>query len=160
MAIQRRTGGTGLMLAVVAAALLLGALAAQFGGGPPRVAAKPKTYDFGSKANFKRSCEAGGLLAGSFIDTGDMTICVWNDGSRTVCDPSGNNCTDYPKPLTRPTPSDHQTGGLTTLQGGSTGATAPTPSGTIMTLLGATPVSGGSRGNPGGPPSAGATPAA
>lgn len=49
---------------------------------------------WGSKADFEWFC---GLVGGGWIDSpGDnMTICVYPDGSREVCDQQGNNCTIY-----------------------------------------------------------------
>jgi hypothetical protein len=49
------------------------------------------------KASFKSSCDQHG---GTFIDspTDGLTICVWPDGSKTVCDRNGADCINYPPP--------------------------------------------------------------
>lgn len=163
MNLTRWTSGTRTAVAALVVALLLGALALQ-GGGPPSVAAKPKPRpvpvdSFRSKADFKAWCE---LYGGTFIDSATQTACLEDTGV-TVCDPDGKNCLSYPNadlpPLTRPTPANHQTGGLTTLAGGSTDATGASQGGG-STLVLATPVTGGGRGDSGGPPQAAATPAA
>ena len=164
MVTQRRTLGTGLIVVVV---LLLGALALQVGGvgGLQHAAAKPKPRplpvgSFKDKAQFKVWCE---LMGGTFVDSATQTACL-EDSGVTVCDKNGQNCLSYPDPglppLIRPTPANQGTGSTHTgAVDGSAGAPSPTPGGTLMTLLGATPVSGDSRGNPGGPPPL-ATPAA
>src|SRR5829696_6104255 len=52
--------------------------------------------DWGSKADFKEFCD---LIGGGFIDSpGDnMTICVYPNGDREVCDQNGGDCVVFPK---------------------------------------------------------------
>ncbi len=52
--------------------------------------------DWGSKADFEEFC---GLIGGGFIDApaDNMTICVYPNGDREVCDQNGGNCTVFPK---------------------------------------------------------------
>jgi hypothetical protein len=82
---------------IVLGAVLVGlAILATVGGGDSALA-ETKGPGHGSKEVFKSSCDQYG---GTFIDSpkDGLTICVWPDGGKTVCDSSGNDCTNYPPP--------------------------------------------------------------
>jgi hypothetical protein len=75
---------------------LAGALALLGTGRWNRVLAD-KTLNNGDKATFEKSCKQ---YNGEFVDSpkDKLTLCVWSDGSRTVCDQNGNDCENYPPP--------------------------------------------------------------
>ena len=80
----------------LAAAVVGLAVLATVGGGDSALAKELRPGN-GSKASFKSSCDQHG---GTFIDSpkDGLTICVWGDGSKTVCDANGNDCINYPPP--------------------------------------------------------------
>jgi len=82
---------------IVLSAVVVGlAVLAMVGSGDSALA-KESRPGHGDKSIFKSSCDQHG---GTFIDspTDGLTICVWSDGSKTVCDSNGNDCTNYPPP--------------------------------------------------------------
>ena len=76
---------------------------AMVGGGDSALAKELRPGN-GDKATFKSSCDQHG---GTFIDSPSdkLTICVWGDGSKTVCDANGNDCINYPPPPKKQTDS-------------------------------------------------------
>jgi hypothetical protein len=53
------------------------------------------TYNYGSKAELKRRCE---LEGGTYIESEQdkLTACFYPNGSKLVCNLSGNDCITYP----------------------------------------------------------------
>ena len=91
--------------------------------------AVPIGDSYGSKAAFKKDCEAAG---GTFIDSPKdiLTVCVYPDGDRKTCDQKGNNCTLVKSPQGFDTSPLHPIGGLDglpTFDSNITPAEAPVP---------------------------------
>jgi hypothetical protein len=71
------------------------------GAGRLNGALADKNLNHGDKASFKSSCDQYG---GEFVDSpkDKVTVCVWSDGGKTVCDGNGNDCDNYPPPKKAP----------------------------------------------------------
>jgi hypothetical protein len=104
--IDERTAGTkGRRAMAMAKRLLFGSIlvalaATALLGTPGNAAAEDNGSGldgWGTKGDFEEFC---GLIGGGFIDSpqDNMTICVYPNGDREVCDQNGNDCTIYPKP--------------------------------------------------------------
>ena len=88
----RRSTRRGFLAAVIGGVALLGP------GRVNGVLADMRGPGHGGKDIFKSSCDQyGGTLIRHPRSNG-LTICVWSDGSKTVCDSNGNDCTNYPPP--------------------------------------------------------------
>ena len=91
---QRRSTRRRFLGAVIGGVGMLGA-------GRLNGALADKNLNHGDKASFKSSCDQYG---GEFVDSpkDKVTVCVWSDGGKTVCDTKGNDCENYPPPKKAP----------------------------------------------------------